>query len=126
MTIALWCVLVAALLPYLGTLSAKIGGRMPLSANGRPRDWLQTLDGWQQRANWYQYNSFEAFPPFAAGVIIAQMLHADQFKIDAAAIIFIACRVLHYIFYVADVPRARSTVWLGGVLCVVWLFLLGA
>eukprot|EP01035_Chromulina_nebulosa_P035064 gene35064-47116_t len=38
--------------------------------NAAPRVMLAKLDGWRQRANWAQLNGFEAFPPFAAAVII--------------------------------------------------------
>ena len=39
MNTAFWCILLAALLPYLGTVTAKAGGRMPASANAHPRQW---------------------------------------------------------------------------------------
>jgi uncharacterized MAPEG superfamily protein len=126
MSIALWCVLVAALLPYLGTISAKAGGRMPARNNSNPREWLEQLQGWPKRAHWYQQNSFEAFPAFAAAVIVAQMLHAAQPRIDTLALGFIGFRLLHYVFYLADAALMRSLVWFGSVTCVVWLFVLGA
>ena len=37
MTIALWCVLVAALLPFCFTMTAKAGGRFTPRANHKPR-----------------------------------------------------------------------------------------
>jgi uncharacterized MAPEG superfamily protein len=126
MTIALWCVLAAALLPYLGTLGAKAGGRMPTRANQSPREWLDKLEGWPKRAHWYQQNSFEAFPAFAAAVIVAQMLHAPQPRLDMLALAFIAFRLLHFAFYLANIAPMRSLVWMGGMACVIWLFVLGA
>lgn len=126
MTTAFWCVLIAALLPYLGTVSAKIGGRMSPRANHQPREWLEKLGGWQKRAHWYQLNSFEAFPAFAAAVIIATLAHAPQPRLDLLAEAFIAFRVAHYICYVADWASLRSLVWFGGAVCTVWLFVLGA
>lgn len=126
MTIGFWCILAAAFLPYLGAITAKIGGRMPPKANHNPRQWLETLHGWPQRAHWYQNNAFEAFPPFAAAVIVAHYLHANQGMIDELALAFIGFRVAHYIFYVADLAIFRSLAFFGGVACVVWLFTLGA
>ncbi len=126
MTTAYWCVLIAALLPYLGALSAKIGGHMAPNANHNPREWLEQLSGWQKRAHWFQLNSFEVFAPFAAAVIIATQLHAPQARIDLLAEIFIACRLAHYAFYVADWASLRSLAWFGGSICTVWLFVLGA
>ena len=126
MTVAFWCVLIAALLPYLGTLSAKIGGRMAPQANHNPREFLDGLKGWPKRAHWYQLNSFEAFPPFAAAVIVATLARAPQGRIDALAVAFIVLRLLHYICYVSDRATLRSLVWAGGAVCTVWLFVLGA
>jgi uncharacterized MAPEG superfamily protein len=126
MTIALWCVLAAAVLPYVGAVAAKLGGRMPPNANHNPREWLQQLDGWPKRANWYQQNAFEAFPAFAAAVIIAEFLHAPQGRIDMLALAFIGFRLAHFVCYVADRAKLRSLVWGGGIVCVVWLFALGA
>jgi uncharacterized MAPEG superfamily protein len=126
MTIAFWCVLIAALLPYLGTLTAKIGGRMPIPANHGPREWLEQLTGWSKRAHWYQLNSFEAFPAFAAAVLIATYLQADQSSVDRLAMAFIGFRIAHFACYLADWSMARSVVWFGGAVCVVWLFILGA
>lgn len=126
MTVAFWCVLAAAVLPYLGAMIAKGGGRMPMGANHNPREWLDQLQGWPKRAHWFQQNSFEAFPAFAAAVIIAQLAHGPQGKIDVLALSFIGSRLLYLLFYLADIAAARSVVWMGGIGCVVWLFLVGA
>jgi uncharacterized MAPEG superfamily protein len=126
MTIAFWCVLATALLPYLGTVVAKAGGRMPTRANHNPREWLDQLQGWPKRAHWFQQNSFEAFPAFAAAVIIAQFAHGPQGKIDVLAMAFVGFRGLHFLFYLADVSTARSLVWFAGMGCVIWLFCVGA
>ncbi len=93
MTTALWCVLIAGLLPYAATLTAKIGGTKFDNAN--PRDWLGNQSGFRRRANSAQHNAFEAFPLFAAAVIIAQMLGAPQARVDLLAMVFVAARVAH-------------------------------
>lgn len=126
MAAAYWCVLIAALLPYLGTMASKAGGKMPVSANHNPREWLEGLGGWQKRAHWYQLNSYEAFPPFAAAVLIASFLHAPQAHIDLLAEIFIAFRVVYFILYISDLATLRTLAWTGGIVCTVWLFVLGA
>lgn len=126
MTIAFWCVLVAVLLPYAGALAAKLGGRMAPGANHAPREWLAKLNGWPQRANWFQQNSFEVLPGFAAAVIVATLAHGDAARIDQLAMAFIALRLVYLVCYLADWATARSLVWTAGMACVVWLFLLGA
>ncbi|MBX6421237.1 MAG: MAPEG family protein [Nevskia sp.] len=126
MTTAFWCVLIAALLPYLGTIAAKAGGRMPVKDNARPREWLEQLQGWPKRAHWYQLNSFEAFPAFAAAVIVATLAHVPQGRIDQLAVAFVVLRLVHFVCYLADWATLRSLVWFGGIACVVWLFVAGA
>lgn len=124
MTTALWCVLAAALLPYLATTIAKAGGSR--YDNRDPRAWLQQQKGWRERANHAQLNAFEAFPFFAAAVIVAQMLQAPQERVDALALIFVAARLAHLTCYVADWHRARSVAWLLGWLACIFLFVSAA
>ncbi len=126
MTTALWCVLIAAGLPLLSTFVAKAGGRMPLKANAHPREWLDRLEGWPKRANWAQLNAFEGFPPFAAGVIISQIVHAPQARIDQLAIAYIILRLVYLALYIANFSTLRSIVWFASVGCIVGLFASGA
>jgi uncharacterized MAPEG superfamily protein len=124
MSTAFWCVFIAALLPFLGTGAAKAGGRMPISSNANPREWLEQLSGWQKRAHWYQLNSFEAFPAFAAAVLIAVHMQAPQARVDQLAMAFIGFRLAHFVFYLANLSPLRTLAWVGGAGCVIWLFLL--
>jgi len=78
------------------------------------------------RAHWAHLNSFEAFPPFAAAVLIAQQLGAAQGRIDLLAIAFVVLRVLYGICYLADQATLRSLVWAAGFACTVALFVIGA
>ena len=121
MTIAFWCVLVAGFLPYFGTLTAKIGGER--FDNSNPRDWLNEQSGFRKRANAAQHNSFEAFPFFAAAVIIAHIAGAPQGRIDLFAVVFILARLFYIAFYVADMATLRSLAWFVGIGSVVALFL---
>ncbi len=100
MTIALWCVLVAGILSYVATLIAK-SGRSGFD-NRDPRGWLAKQEGFRKRANAAQMNAFEAFPFFAAGVIIAHVLNGPQSLVDTLALVFIAARVAYLAFYLAD------------------------
>jgi len=124
MTIALWCVLVAALLPYLATTIAKAGGSR--YDNRDPRAWLGRQEGFRLRANSAQLNSFEAFPFFAVAVIVAQMLQAQQDRVDALAVIFIAARVAYLACYLANWHWMRSATWLIGWLSCIILFVSAA
>ena len=120
MTIAYWCVLLAALMPYVATSIAKAGGER--FSNRYPRRWLEQQQGIRARANGAQANSFEAFPFFAAAVIIAHLTGAPQERIDGLALGFVAVRASYIVFYLADWHWARSVIWLVGLLVCLTIF----
>lgn len=126
MTLALWCVLIALLMPYLWTGTAKAMGRYGMRDNREPRAFLAALKGPAARAHAAQLNSFEAFPAFAAAVLIAQYAQAAQASIDHLALAWIALRLVYGVLYVADMAAWRSVVWFGGMACVVGLFVIAA
>lgn len=125
MNIAYWCILVAAVLPYLWyTVARATAGQVD---NHDPRLGMSRLDeGRARRANNAQYNAFEAFAAFAAAVLMAQAAGVDTARIGQLAIAFVVLRVLHGVFYVFDVHALRSLAWFGGFACVVWLMVLAA
>ncbi|MFO1494842.1 MAG: MAPEG family protein [Lysobacterales bacterium] len=120
MTIAYWCVMIAAFLPLLYTGIAKFSG--PGFNNHTPRDFQAQLQGFRQRAHWAHLNSFEAFPPFAVAVIIAHQLGLQQSTLDALAIGFIVARLAYGAFYLADMATLRSLAWVAAVGC--WVTML--
>lgn len=126
MTLALWCVLIAGLMPVLFAAAAKAGGRFTPANNRNPRDFLGTLEGWPQRANWAQQNSFEAFPLFAAAVLIAHMVQGPNAGADGLALGFIGLRLIYGLCYILDWSALRSLVWFGGIACVIGLFVISA
>lgn len=120
LSLAYWCVLAAALLPYLWITIAKAGGQR--YDNRDPRGWMARQDNPRAaRGNAAQLNAFEAFAPFAAGVILAQLAGVPADRIALLALIFIALRVLHGIFYLANIHALRSLVWFGAMVCVLAL-----
>ena len=119
-----WCVFAAALLPFPFTAAAKTSRKFD---NATPREYLSALGGWRQRAHWVQLNSFEAFPPFAAAVIIAQLRNPPALgTLNALALGFIAFRLLYGACYLANQATLRTLMWCGGLACVVGLFLTAA
>lgn len=124
MTIALWCVLIAGLLPYVASLAAKIGAKD--FDNNEPRPWLAKQQGFRARANAAQQNSFEVFPFFAVAVLVAHMLRGPQAQVDVLAIVFIAARVAYLAFYLAGWGALRSLVWFVGMIATVWIFITAA
>ena len=124
--IAYWCILIAALLPYALAGIAKTSA--PGYNNRNPRAWLakQTGNYRVQRANAAHLNAFEAFAPFAAAVLMAQAAGVDAGRIALLALAFVAMRIAHAAFYLADVQLARSLSWLGGFACVMALMVMAA
>ncbi len=113
MNFALWCVLIAALLPYLAISLAKMD-KSYLQHHGNPRDWEASLQGRQRRLHAAHLNGFEAFPFFAAGVILAYLAHAPAPLVNILAGIFIAARLIYLWAYAGDRPTLRSYVWMVG------------
>ncbi|MBJ6985729.1 MAPEG family protein [Luteimonas sp. MC1750] len=120
------CILIAALLPYIWVAVAKTGA--PGYNNRNPRAWIAKQAGNYrvQRANAAHLNAFEAFAPFAAGVLMAQAAGVDHARIAMLAVAFVVVRVAHGALYLADVQLARSLAWMAGYACVVALMVLAA
>ena len=120
MAIAYWCILIAALLPYAWAAVAKTAA--PNYNNKDPRTWVARQESYRVRnANNAHLNAFEAFPAFAAGVLMAQVAGVDPHRIGVLAMVFVVLRVLHGIFYLSGIHVLRSLVWLGGFVCVLAL-----
>ena len=122
MTIAFWCILIAALMPLAAVAIAKVSKNYD---NNHPRDWILTREGAKKRAYHAHLNCFEAFPFFAAAVIVAHLARAPQNIIDYLAIAFIALRVAYIWLYVSDRATLRSLTWMGGMGICVALFFIG-
>ncbi len=121
MHLSYWMVLVAALLPYLTVGGAKAQQGYD---NAQPRTYLASLRGWRARADWAHRNHFEAFPAFAAAVIIAQLKGTPQPTIDRLAVGFVLLRLAYTAAYLAGAASTRSLLWFAGLACVVALFVI--
>jgi uncharacterized MAPEG superfamily protein len=125
MAIAYWCVLVAAFLPYAWVAIAKSGGRR--YDNRSPREWLaRQEDARVRHAHAAHLNAFEAFAPFAAGVLMSQFAGVAEAIVAMLAVAFVAFRILHGLFYLSGRHLLRSAAWTGGFLCVLGLMALAA
>ncbi len=114
--------LIAGVLPIACAGIAKLGFKE--YDNHNPRAWLAKQTGFRARANAAQSNSFEAFPFFAAGVLIALLAGVDHDKIDALSSSFVLARLAYIACYVADKATMRSIFWAIGYSCVIALYLL--
>jgi uncharacterized MAPEG superfamily protein len=127
MNFAYWMILAAALLPYAATYYFKFaGGGIRTYDNSAPRAAVESLPPARRRAYWAQLNGFEAFPPFAAAVVVAHLAAVPQLWIDMLAATFVALRVIYTLLYIHDRPTARSLAWAAAFSCVVALFVAAA
>ncbi|MEN8641296.1 MAPEG family protein [Pseudomonas sichuanensis] len=124
MTVALWCILIALALPPLCALIAKVSsGRFGMRDNHDPRAFLDTLSGLPRRAHAAQQNGYEAFPAFAAAVLVADIVgNAEQVTQDVLGVMYITSRLLYIICYLADWAALRSIVWFAGLALIVAFF----
>ena len=124
MTVALWCILIALLLNPLCALIAKVAsGRFGLKDNHDPRAFLDTLSGLPRRSHAAQQNGYEAFPAFAAAVLVADIVgNAEQVTQDVLGVMYITSRLLYIICYLADWAALRSLVWFAGLAIIVSFF----
>jgi uncharacterized MAPEG superfamily protein len=125
MLIAYGCIIVAACLPYLWAVLAKTSA--PGYNNKDPRGWVARQESYRVRNAYAAHlNAFEAFPAFAAAVLMAQFAQVDAQHVAWLSMAFIAFRILHGIFYLAALQALRSLAWLGGFASVIALMLLAA
>lgn len=126
MALAYWCVLAAALLPYVWTTIAKQSGER--YDNRDPRGWIaRQTEPKVHRANAAQLNAFEAFAPFAAGVVMAHVAGVPEAHVAGLAVIFVISRVLHGVVYTLGMKHSiRSLAWFLGFACAMALIVLAA
>ncbi|MGO9422146.1 MAPEG family protein [Roseiarcus sp.] len=102
MTIAIWCILIAAILPYVA-----FGFVKGLDPN-QPRTHLGDLAGQSVRAYGAHLNGLETFPSFAAAVIVAHMISGPSRIADVLAVVYVLLRIGHMAAYIGGRQPLRS------------------
>ena len=125
MTIAEWCVF-GALMLYLLTIAPIkwIGFRRFDNANPRDPGFYQGPIG--SRALGAHQNGIEAFPFFAAAVLLAEFRGGPQRYINELAVLFLIVRVAYVLTYVGNRPSLRSILWALGFLINAAIFFMPA
>jgi uncharacterized MAPEG superfamily protein len=121
MTIAELCLVGAVVLTILSIMPAKLNGRREYD-NGNPRDPRYFTPGLRSRSQGAHLNGYEAFPFFAASVLLAEMRAVPQGTVDALAVGFLVLRIVYVLLYLCDRPSARSVVWSVGFACNLAIF----
>ncbi len=128
MTIPFWCVLAIILMPIL---LAFLGGYYRGKAfgtpdNKNPRAQAAQLEGTGARIYAAQANAWEAALLFTAAILTSNLAGLSAEAATPWALAFVVFRVLHAIFYIQNIDKARSGVFLASIVCVIALFVKAA
>jgi len=115
------CLFAAVILTIASIAPAKLDGRREYD-NAIPRDPRFYTPGLRARSQGAHLNGYEAFPFFAAAVILAEMRAAPQGIVNTLAVAFILVRIVYVLLYLTNRPTARSVVWSVGFLCNLAIF----
>jgi len=112
MSIPMLCLVFSALMIVL----TKVPVAMAMAERGgydnrHPRAQQAELTGFGARALAAHQNMLEAFPVFAAGLLLALWAQADPFWTSSLALAFVAARVVYTVLYLGDYPVLRSMSW---------------
>ena len=122
--ILLYCIAAAAVLiylPFLVVAYSRVSIGYDISA---PRAMFDKLPDYAQRATWAHQNAFEAFTIFAPAALMAYVTGQNSSLAIGVAIAFIIVRFLYSLFYIFNIPLARSLMFAIGSLCSGILFVL--
>ncbi len=124
MTTPFWCLLLACLIPYVlapiaGYYKTRQFGNLD---NKNPRAQTAALEGTGARAVAAQSNAWEALPVFAAAVLVNHANGGDPGTSATLALVWVAARILYASFYIADLDKPRSGIFIVGLGCAVGLF----
>lgn len=128
MTLPLWTLLVASLLPYVWTGVGGVYRKREFGAidNSHPRLQQAKQTGAGARATGASQNAFEALAVYAPAVLVAHLLAPTSELSAKLALAWVALRVAHGVFYVTDKAPARGVCFGLGTVCSVLLYLVAA
>ncbi len=124
MTLPLWCLVVAAVLPMAAKMPvawfmAKAEGGYD---NRQPRRQQAAFEGAAARAVAGHHNAFEALMVFAPGVLVAEQWGGDAELAAGLCIAWVVSRLAYHALYIAGVSTVRSLVWSVGWLSAIALY----
>lgn len=128
MTTPLWCLILVAIFPYLlaGTGAFLRIRQLGSLDNAEPRIQAEQLTGAAARALHAQANAWEAVAFFGTAVVVSHLAGADAEKAAFVAMIYVGARVLHGVFYIANLPTLRTASFLVSAICCFRLFWLAS
>jgi uncharacterized MAPEG superfamily protein len=110
MTVAEWCISASLMLSLLSIASVK-WFRFGRFDNSKPRDPAFYESPFAARALGAHQNGIEAFPFFAAAVLLAEFRACPQNLINELAVLFVIVRIAYVFTYIGNRPTLRSILW---------------
>jgi len=112
MTILIWCLFIAALLPLLAKAPVAIAmNKLGGYNNKHPREQQSKLTGFGARALAAHQNAFESLIIFASAALVAIATNHTGEMISTLAIVHVVSRVLYHVLYLVNIALLRSLVW---------------
>jgi uncharacterized MAPEG superfamily protein len=110
MTMAEWMIFAAVIMYLLTIAPVKAVGYRTFD-NSKPRDPALYKPGIAARALGAHVNGIEAFPFFAAAVLLAELRHCPQGWVDVLSVAFLGVRLLFVFAYLGNRPTTRTLLW---------------
>jgi len=124
MTTLVWCLFVAAILPYVAKAPVAYAmNKLSGYDNNHPRDQQSKLTGFGSRALAAHQNAFESLIIFAAAVLCALVTKTITESVVTLAIVHIGARITYNILYLMNIGILRTAVWAVGIGCsfaIIW------
>ena len=124
MTILIYCLLLAALLPFISKMPLAIAMHQSGGYdNQTPRTQQASLAGFGARALAAHQNAFESLIVFAAAVCVAIATSHIGETIQNLAIAHILARIAYHVLYLLNWDKMRSVVWSIGLIAsiaIIW------
>ena len=118
MTVLIFSLFAAALLPYIAKIPVAIAmNREGGYDNNHPRDQQAKLRGFGARALAAHQNSFESLIVFSSAILLAIATETVNDTIEILAITHIVARVIYHILYLINIGILRSLFWGAGIAC---------
>lgn len=120
--ILLYSIVAAAISVYLPFLLVAYARAKVGYDTSAPRAMFDQLPDYAKRATWSHQNGFETFMIYSAAALMAYVTGVSSSLAAVCAIAFVILRLLFSLFYITNVPIARSLMFGLGSLCTYTLF----
>lgn len=120
-TVALWCLLAAAVMPYFVVAIAKSSKAYD---NEDPRNMAGFQTPLRRRAHGAHQNCFEAFGLFAMAVLVALIEREAPATLNGLTVLWVLFRLVYIGMYLSGRAPLRTVSWFAGSFTSIGIFLI--